>query len=139
MNILEYACKVQADITTIKIQKEAYEYNDLVQILGLEEPLKVGENVVTLKLVKEDKEINYVIKITKEQPIEEIQEVIAQPEQDKKTIIVSIPLGWFSILEVTIIGVSVGSTLLVMKHRKKDALEKEEITSKPRRKRRNEM
>lgn len=139
MNILEYACKVQADITTIKIQKEAYEYNDLVQILGLEEPLKVGENVVTLKLVKDDKEINYVIKITKEQPIEEIQEVIAQPEQDKKTIIVSIPLGWFSILEVTIIGVSVGSTLLVMKHRKKDALEKEEITSKPRRKRRNEM
>lgn len=141
INTFEYACKVEGDISTIKIQKEAYEYNDLVQIIGLEEPLKLGENVITLKLAKDDKELTYVIKLTKEQPQEEIKEVTAELEEEpkKEQAMVSMPVVWFVLLELAIIGVSVGTTVVVMKHAKKGKLEKEETTSKPRRKRRNEM
>ena len=142
INTFEYACKVEGDISTVKIQKEAYEYNDLVQIIGLEEPLKLGENVITLKLAKDDKEVSYVIHLTKEQPQEEVKEVTAEPEEEQKKeqAMVSMPVVWFVLLELAIIGVSVGTTVVVMKHAKKEKLEKEETTtSKPRRKRRNEM
>lgn len=141
INIFEYACKVEGDINTVKIQKEAYEYNDLVQIIGLEEPLKVGENIITLKLAKDDKEVSYVINLTKEQPQEEVKEVTAEPEEElkKEQAMVSMPVVWFVLLELAIIGVSVGSTLLIMRYVKKDQSKQEEAIAKPRRKRRNEM
>ena len=40
----EYACDVTNDIKTLKIEKEAYEYNDIVKISGLDEELKISSN-----------------------------------------------------------------------------------------------
>ncbi len=115
----EYACDVTNDIKTLKIEKEAYEYNDIVKISGLDEELKIGENVVTLKLSNKGKEVVYTIKITKQEKIEtdETNLISAEPEKTKE-IIVSIPLVWFIILEIAIVVVSVTVTILVLKYLK---------------------
>ncbi len=118
---LEYACNVTNDVKTLKIEKEAYEYNDLVQISGLDEELKVGENTITLKLSNNGKEVTYIIKVTKEEKLKTDETLLAnaEPEEQKANeIIVSIPLVWFIILEVVVIGVSVGITIVTMKYLK---------------------
>lgn len=124
----EYVCNVANDIKTIRIEKEAYEYNDLVQVLGLEEKLKVGENDITLKLAKDGKEISYHIKITKEEPNNQETEAtnaIVEQSKEKEPIIVSMPLIWFIVLEVVIVGFSVGTTIVAMKYLKQNSYSKE--------------
>lgn len=120
INTFEYACHVANDIKTVRIEKEAFEYNDLVQVSGLEEELKVGENVITLKLEKDGKSVSYQIKIIKEEPKqEETEETNAEVEtQEKQPIMVSIPLVWFIVLEIVIVGASVGITIAVMTYLK---------------------
>lgn len=115
----DYNCNVANDIKTLKIEKEAYEYNDLVQISGLDEELKIGENTITLKLSNKGKEVIYTIKITKQEKIEtdETSLISAEPEQTKE-MIVSIPLIWFIILEIAIVIVSVTVTILVIRYLK---------------------
>lgn len=115
----EYVCNISNDIKNVKVEKEAYEYNDLVQITGLEEELKVGENNISLKLVKDGKEIIYHIKIIKEEPKqEEIIETntIVEEQKQKETIMVSIPLIWFIVLELFIVVLSVGTTIIVINY-----------------------
>lgn len=126
INTLDYACNVANDIKTVRIEKEAYEYNDLVQISGLEEELKVGENDITLKLAKDGKEITYHINIKKEEKQENLQEVSAvlEGDQTKEKIMVSIPLIWFIVLEIIIIVASVGITVVVMMHVNKSCFAK---------------
>lgn len=117
----EYVCNISNDIKTVKIEKEAYEYNDLVQITGLEEELKVGENNISLKLAKDGKEIIYHIKIIKEEPKqEEVIETNTTVEDKKETIMVSIPLIWFIVLEVVIVILSVGTTIVVINYLKQN-------------------
>lgn len=115
----EYACDVTNDIKTLKIEKEAYEYNDIVKISGLDEDLKVGENIITLKLSNKGKDITYTIKVTKQekQTTEETKLINAEPKETKE-MIVSIPLIWFIILEIAIVVVSVTVTILVLKYLK---------------------
>lgn len=129
----EYTCNIANDIKTIRIEKEAYEYNDLVQISGLEEELKVGENNVTLKLAKDGKEVSYQIKITKEEAKNEETEatnaIVEQPQQ-KETMMVSMPLIWFILLEIVIVALSVGTTIIVMNHIKKNPYQKEDKKQK---------
>lgn len=128
----EYVCNVANDIKTIRIEKEAYEYNDLVQISGLEEELKVGENDIALKLEKDGKEISYHIKITKEEPNNpetEATNAIVEQSKEKEAIIVSMPLIWFIVLEIVIVLLSVGTTIVVMKYIKQHPYPKE--TRKP--------
>ena len=140
IKLFDYTVVVENDIKTIKIEKEAYEYNDLVQILGLEDELKVGENHITLKLSKDEKEISYHINIIKEKPKQkEIEQVSAEivEEKQKEPIMVCISLLWFIGLEIVIIGVSVGVTIGVMNYIKKHKLEDENRKQEriPRRKR----
>lgn len=117
----EYVCNISNDIKTVKIEKEAYEYNDLVQITGLEEELKVGENNIFLKLAKDGKEIIYHIKIIKEEPKqEEVIETNTTVEDKKETIMVSIPLIWFIVLELFIVILSVGTTIVVINYLKQN-------------------
>lgn len=117
----EYVCNISNDIKTVKIEKEAYEYNDLVQITGLEEELKVGENNISLKLAKDGKEIIYHIKIIKEEPKqEEVIETNTTVEDKKETIMVSIPLIWFIVLELFIVVLSVGTTIVVINYLKQN-------------------
>lgn len=129
----EYACNIANDIKTVRIEKEAYEYNDLVQISGLEEELKVGENIITLKLAKDGKEISYQVKIIKEEPKNEETEptnaIVEQPEE-KETRMVSMPLIWFILLEIVIIALSVGTTIIVMNYLKKNPYQKEDKKQK---------
>lgn len=115
----DYICNIENDIKTLKIEKEAYEYNDIVKISGLDEELKVGENVVTLKLSNKGKEVVYTIKIIKQEKIEtdETSLISTEPKQTKE-MIVSIPLIWFIILEIAIVVVSVTVTILVLKYLK---------------------
>ncbi|MBO5479434.1 MAG: hypothetical protein J6A04_07135 [Clostridia bacterium] len=125
----DYSCSIASDVKTVRIEKEAYEYNDIVQISGLEEELKVGENNITLKLAKDGKEVSYHIIITKEAKKEEpqqeeVSEVVAEP-QARNGIIVSIPLIWFILLELIIVLVSVGITITVMLYLKHNPLKKE--------------
>lgn len=115
----EYTCNVEKNIKKIKVEKEAYEYNDLIQISGLEEELKEGESEICLKLSKEGKEeLNYKIKIIKEENHEEVKEVKVEPEEtkNKEPIIVSIPLLCFIILELVVILISVSATILIMRY-----------------------
>lgn len=116
----DYTCDVANDIKTLKIEKEAYEYNDLVQISGLDEELKVGENTITLKLASNGKEVTYTIKVTKEEKVDvdETNLVSAQPEE-RKEIVVSIPLMWFIVLELVIVALSVAVTIIVMNYVRK--------------------
>lgn len=117
----EYACNVTNDIKTLKIEKEAYEYNDLVQISGLDEELKVGENTITLKLSNNGKEVTYNIKVTKEENLGTNETLITNAEleeQTKNEMIVKIPLVWFIVLEVVIVALSVGITIVIMNYLK---------------------
>lgn len=128
----EYTCNIANDIKTVRIEKEAYEYNDLVQISGLEEELKVGENNVILKLAKDGKELSYHIKITKEEPKQEVMETNSIPEQtqQKETIMVSMPLIWFILLEIVIVALSVVATIIIMNYLKKNSYQKEDKKQK---------
>ena len=117
----DYTCDVANDIKTLKIEKEAYEYNDLVQISGLDEELKVGENTITLKLSKNGKEVAYNIKVTKEEKLGANETLLTNAEleeQIKNEMIVKIPLVWFIVLEVVIVALSVSITIIVMNHLK---------------------
>lgn len=139
---LEYTSQAENDIKTVKFEKEAYEYNDLVQILGLDEGLKEGENVITLKLQKDEKEISYLIKIVKEAKKEEAEPTNTEPvveEQEKEPIMVQIPLIWFILLEIAIMGASVGITIAVMLHLKQDSTKQENTIPKKRRNRKQGM
>ncbi len=117
----DYTCNITNDTKTLKIEKEAYEYNDIVQISGLDEELKVGENTITLKLSSDGKEVIYTIKVTREEKLE-IDETLptnAEPEKQKtERIIVSIPLIWFIVLEVALVIVSATVTVFVMRYLK---------------------
>lgn len=126
----DYTCNVTNDIKSLKIEKEAYEYNDLVQISGLEEELKVGENTITLKLSSDGKEVTYTIKITKEEKLETDETLLtnAEPEKQKtEGIIVSIPLVWFIVLEVVLVTVSAAVTVFVMRYLKNNKGKKSKI------------
>lgn len=124
----DYTCDVANDIKTLKIEKEAYEYNDLVQISGLDEELKVGENIITLKIASNGKDVTYTIKVTKEEKVDadETNFVSAQPEE-RKEIVVSIPLAWFIVLEVAIVALSVAVTIIVMNYLRKTQKSKTKI------------
>jgi len=112
----DYTCNVENDVKTLKIEKEAYEYNDIVQISGLDEELKVGENIITLKLSNKGKDVTYTIKVTKNEK-QETSVINAGVEETKtKEMIVSIPIVWFILLEVAIVVVSVTVTILVLKY-----------------------
>lgn len=115
----DYLCNVENDVKTLKIEKEAYEYNDIVQISGLDEELKVGENIITLKLSNKGKDVTYTIKVTKQEKQEtnETKLISAEPEE-RKEMIVNIPLVWFILLELAIVVVSVTVTILVLKYLK---------------------
>lgn len=126
----DYTCNVTNDIKSLKIEKEAYEYNDLVQISGLEEELKVGENTITLKLSSDGKEVTYTIKVTKEEKLETDETLLtnAEPEKQKtEGIIVSIPLVWFIVLEVLLVTVSAAVTVFVMRYLKSSKGKKTKI------------
>lgn len=115
----DYNCNVANDIKTLKIEKEAYEYNDLVQISGLDEELKIGENIIVLKLSNKGKEVAYTIKVTKENKTDEAIVTSVEPErQSVKEMVVTIPLIWFIILEIAIVIVSVTVTILVIRYLK---------------------
>lgn len=116
INTYEYSCNVGADIKKIEIQKEAYEYNEFVTITGLEEDLKSGENIITLKLSKEgQQDLIYTIKINKEEIQKTEQASVEIVNEDKEQVMVSMPLWCFVLLEIVIVGATVGITLLVIK------------------------
>lgn len=109
INILEYTCNVGSDINKIEVIADAKEYNDILKIEGADKELQPGENVITLFLIKDDEEMKYTITIIKEQPV--IQENIETNDatkskkwNEKK---VEIPIVWFIIMQIGIVGISV--------------------------------
>lgn len=122
INTYEYTCNVGADVKKIEISQESHEYNDFVTISGIEEELKTGENIITLKLAKDgQKELIYTIKVNKEaKPEEETQEVSAEVDtqeqkEENKGIMVSMPLGSFIVLQISIIAVTALITVFTTK------------------------
>lgn len=100
-NTYEYTCNVLSDIKNIELEKDAGKYTDSIIVTGLEE-LKEGENVITLQLVAEGKETkSYTIKVIKEEKIEETE--VIQDKEETKTIMVSMPLWLFIIIQIVII------------------------------------
>lgn len=117
-DIYEYSCTVTEEITKLEIQKEAYEYNDLVQIEGIEE-LKYGENKVIVKVVKDGEEVVYTINIFREgeEPVEtqEPEQIENENNEEPKEIIISMPLIYFILLQLGIIAIEAVVCILIIK------------------------
>lgn len=107
-DVYEYNCTVNELVQKLEIQKEAYEYNDLVEIIGADE-IKYGENIITITVKKDEQEVTYKINVFKEgkEEIEEVNEEINENEiqetKEKQSIIISMPLLNFIILQLGII------------------------------------
>lgn len=111
----EYTCNIASDIQKIDLQKDAGEYTNSVIVTGLDE-LKEGENIIKLVLSAEEHESKtYTIKVIKEK--QEIVETVANIEEnkqetevtqeEKKTIMVSMPLWVFIVMQIIIIVIEV--------------------------------
>jgi len=118
-NIYEYSCTVNKDVKKLEIQKEAYEYNDLVEITGTEE-LQYGENTVIIKVKNDDKEVEYKINVIKqeEEPKEENSEEKSEILEVKEKII-SMPLIHFIILQLSIIIIEIIFCVIIVKAKNK--------------------
>lgn len=108
INVYEYWCNVSSEIKRIELAKEAYEYNDYIEVIGADEELKDGENIIQLKMNKEgEQELIYTIHINKEgDKIEEEKqpEVVQNEEKVKKEpIMVTMPLFWFIVMILGIV------------------------------------
>lgn len=115
INTYEYSCNIPSNIKKIEIQKDATPYNDFIKINGLEEELKAGENVITLKMVKEgENELTYTIKINKEETKDVTAPIEEETRKEKQPIMVSMPLGWFIVLQIAILAVEVVVTKVVI-------------------------
>lgn len=115
MNIYEYNCDVSAEVKTLDIQYDAKEYNEYVSIVGLEEDLKTGENIVILKLSKEgETDQTYTIKINrKEETIQANSDEMIEKES-KEPIVISMPLGWFILMQIVILALEIIITKVVI-------------------------
>lgn len=118
-DVYEYSCNVESNIEKIELEKEAGEYTNSIIVTGLEE-LKDGENIIKLQLSAENHESkNYTIKVIKEEKTEEVvrqnieenieknEENIIKENKSKKEHIISMPIGIFIIIQITIIIVEV--------------------------------
>lgn len=111
----EYTCNIASDIQKIDLQKDAGEYTNSVIVTGLEE-LKEGENIIKLVLSAEDHESKtYTIKVIKEKQeivetaanIEEDKQETEASQEEKKAIMVSMPLWVFIVMQIIIIVIEV--------------------------------
>lgn len=111
----EYTCNIASDIQKIDLQKDAGEYTNSVIVTGLDD-LKEGENIIKLVLSAEDHESKtYIVKVIKEKQeivetianIEEDKQEIKVPQEEKKEIMVSMPLYIFIVMQVLIIIIEV--------------------------------
>lgn len=111
----EYTCNIASDIEKIDLQKDAGEYTNSVIVTGLDD-LKEGENIIKLVLSAEDHESKtYTIKVIKEKQeivetvanIEEDKQEIEVPQEEKKEIMVSMPLWVFIVMQIIIIVIEV--------------------------------
>lgn len=114
-DIYEYTCDITSDIQKIDLQKDAGEYTNSVIVTGLDE-LKEGENIIKLVLSAEDHESKtYTIKVIKEKQeivetvanIEEDKQETEMPQEEKKAIMVSMPLWVFIVMQIIIIIIEV--------------------------------
>lgn len=102
----EYTFNIAKDIKTIEVEKEAG--TNQVTITGLDE-IKEGENIILIKVTGANGgSKTYLVKAVKEK--EEIIETVAEEEnkEEKKQIMVSMPLWVFIIMQIGIIVVEVG-------------------------------
>lgn len=111
----EYTCNITSDIEKIDLQKDAGEYTNSVIVTGLDD-LKEGENIIKLVLSAEDHESKtYTIKVIKEKQeivetvanIEEDKQETEVPQEEKKEIMVSMPLWVFIVMQIIIIIIEV--------------------------------
>lgn len=111
----EYTCNITSDIQKIDLQKDAGEYTNSVIVTGLDD-LKEGENIIKLVLSAEDHESKtYTIKVIKEKQkivetvanIEEDKQETEVPQEEKKEIMVSMPLWVFIVMQIIIIVIEV--------------------------------
>lgn len=111
----EYTCNIASDIQKIDLQKDAGEYTNSVIVTGLDE-LKEGENIIKLVLSAEDHESKtYTIKVIKEKQeivetaanIEEDKQETEASQEEKKAIMVSMPLWVFIVMQIIIIVIEV--------------------------------
>lgn len=101
IDVYEYSCNVSSDVQDVNVITEAGEYNEFVKI-EKPENLNAGENIIKINMSKDDKNITYIIKVFKDEKVEEIKE----PEQAKdseKLIIFTIPQFVTILLAVCII------------------------------------
>lgn len=123
-DIYEYNCTVNEQVQKLEIQKEAYEYNDLVEIIGADE-IKYGENIITITVKKEEQEVTYKINVFKEgkEKIEEVNEEINENEiqetKEKQSIIISMPLLNFIILQLGIVILETIICVIIVKRKLK--------------------
>ena len=119
-DIYEYNCTVNEKVQKLEIQKEAYEYNDLVEIIGADE-IKYGENIITIKIKKDEQEVIYNINVLKEGKKEieetknEINENKTEEQKEKKSIIISMPLVNFILLQLGIILLEIIICIIIVK------------------------
>lgn len=82
----EYKGKVESNINKIEILKDANNYDEYLEIIGLDEELKEGENVIILRMKKEDSNVEYKIIVEKEISKDTTEEKIEQEDNESKSI-----------------------------------------------------
>lgn len=106
INTYEYKAIVTADIQKLEIVKNANNYDEYLQITGIEENLKGGENIIILKLQKDEQLVEYKIIVEKEIPelvvvsdFEETQEQVNEENNIKSEQNVENQNGFLKFLE----------------------------------------
>ena len=74
----EYIVNVGDDIKRIQLETEAYEYNDFIEITGIDQDLVPGENIISIKIKANDSEVEYILKVMKPEKIEENQATVEE-------------------------------------------------------------
>lgn len=114
INTYEYIATIEADIQKLEILQDSGIYNENV-IIEQPENLVEGENVIKIIIRKEgNADVVYTITITKkakEEVVETAGEVIQEEKEENKKnetgIVISMPLGYFILLQVAIIVIEV--------------------------------
>ena len=119
INVYEYTATIEADVQKLEILQDSGIYNENV-IIEQPENLTEGENVIRIIIRKEgNADIIYTIRVTKkakQETVETTAQVIPEEQKEENKpkeagFIISMPLGYFILLQVAIIVIEI----LIMK------------------------
>lgn len=131
INIFEYTCSVGSNIKKIDIEKDANNYDEYLEIIGLGEELKTGENIIIFRMNKDDKSIEYKLIINRENEetvVEDTEETetvdktdsIEENEKEDSSIILFLKEhGWCIGITIILMLVEAGIFVFVIKRKYK--------------------